>query len=290
MPISSTRAPESLARVPATVATRAPSRPASHGWGFLQPGRAAARAASTASTARRGDQRQEEEDDRAREAVGGELQPALRDVGEVAEPAGVEHRPGQVRVGPGEEVDYCNKSHKSERCGNDERGPRVAAGSRPWKRRPRPLSAGRSPRPRRPRSARRRRRGRRAGRRRGTPRRAARPVSRGAEALQRRAGTGDDEHPEQRLELVADPVEAHAEPRVRPEQRERGQRRAGDHVDRVGDRRRGRRRPRAPGSRASAARVSAARAGAPHMTSSCSTPWPAPAPRRPAAPAAGRRR
>ena len=39
---------------------------------------------------------------------------------------------------------------------------------------------------------------------------------------------------EQRLELVADPVEPHAEPRVRAQQRERGQRRAGDHVDRVG--------------------------------------------------------
>ena len=57
------------------------------------------------------------------------------------------------------------------------------------------------------------------------------------EAGQPRPGPGDDEHREQRLELVADPVEANAEAGIRPEQGERGQRRAGDHVDRVGERR-----------------------------------------------------
>ena len=54
------------------------------------------------------------------------------------------------------------------------------------------------------------------------------------EAAQRRARARDDEHRQQRLQLVADAVEAHAEARVRAEQRERGQRRAGDHIDRVG--------------------------------------------------------
>ena len=93
------------------------------------------------------------------------------------------------------------------------------------------------------------------------------------EAGQRRPGAGDDQHAEQRLQLVADPVEAHAEPRVGAEQRERGERRAGDHVDRVGEDGQRRRPPPAPGSRrappASAPRAAARRAS----TSSCSTPW-----------------
>jgi len=55
------------------------------------------------------------------------------------------------------------------------------------------------------------------------------------EGLQRGAGAGDDQHREQRLELVADAVEADAEARIGPEQRERGERGAGDHVDRVGE-------------------------------------------------------
>ena len=57
----------------------------------------------------------------------------------------------------------------------------------------------------------------------------------GREPGQPGPGPGDDQHREQRLELVADPVEAHPEARVGAEQRERGQRRAGDDVDRVGE-------------------------------------------------------
>ena len=114
------------------------------------------------------------------------------------------------------------------------------------RRRPRRRAAGRSPRRRRRRSARRRRRRRRGARRRGRRRRRARGGARGAKPVRAGAGAGDDEDREQRLELVADPVEAHAEARVRPEQGERGQRRAGDDVGRVGeDRERRSRRPSA---------------------------------------------
>ena len=47
-----------------------------------------------------------------------------------------------------------------------------------------------------------------------------------------RGADAEQQHrPDRRLELVADPEEAHAEARVGAEQRERGQRRAGDDVD-----------------------------------------------------------
>ncbi len=55
------------------------------------------------------------------------------------------------------------------------------------------------------------------------------------EAGEGSAAAGDHEDGQQRLELVADAVEAHPETGVRPQQRERGQPGARDHVDRVGD-------------------------------------------------------
>ena len=112
---------------------------------------------------------------------------------------------------------------------------------------------------------------------------ASRPTTRKTAAARRRsrpgrkpasagAGAGDDEHGQQRLELVADPVEADAEAGVGAEQRERGQRRAGDQVDRVGEHGQRRRRRRARGSRA-APPASAPPAAAPRAsTSSTSAP------------------
>ena len=90
---------------------------------------------------------------------------------------------------------------------------------------------------------------------------------RGRHRFRRRRG------PKQRLELVADPVEAHAEPRVGAEQGERGERRAGDHVDREGadDQSRGDRKRPQPADRK---RVIAASRGAPNITKSCSVSWP----------------
>ena len=249
-----------------------PGPPASPGGPPARP-RAARGAATPARRARRSSGRKTKTIG-LREAVGGELQAALGDVGEVAEAAGVEHRAGQVGVGAGDEVEQGDQRQHRDRRGEHEqrRAPPPRPRSRP---RPRRRRAGRrSRRRRRRRSARRRRRRRRAARRRGRRRRAARRVSRGAKPASAGAGPGDDEDREQRLELVADPVEAHAEPGIRPEQRERGERRAGDHVDRVGERRSsaGGRRP-APGSRRAATRVSAASSGAPNITSSCSAPW-----------------
>ena len=124
---------------------------------------------------------------------------------------------------------------------------------------------------RRPGRRSRRRRRRRSGRRR-RRRRRARPVrTKAIEAVRRRAlganaarpapGPGDDEHRQQRLELVADPVEADAEAGIRAEQGERGQRRAGDHVDRVGEDGEPRRRRQGRDSRAGAVRVAAASSG-----------------------------
>ena len=82
------------------IAATAPSRPAR----IAGRPRSQALERSRRSTARRREreQRQEDEDDRPDEAVRGELQAALGDVGQVVEPAGVEHRAGQVGVGAGE--------------------------------------------------------------------------------------------------------------------------------------------------------------------------------------------
>ena len=69
-----------------------------------QPGARRSRRTS-ASGDQGGDQGQEDEDDRTGEAVGGELEAALGDIGEIVEATGVQHRAGQVGVGAGDEVD-----------------------------------------------------------------------------------------------------------------------------------------------------------------------------------------
>ena len=190
----------------------------------------------------------------------GELQAPLGDVGEVAEPAGVEHRAGQVGVGAGDEVgEGDQRQHRQRRGdheqggapppGGDRRGGDGAADRQDDRRADVGAEAPGGEDERAEQADGEEGRG-------GPALRQPRP-----EAGQRRAGPGDDEHAEQRLELVADPVEAHAEPGVGAEQRERGERRAGDHVDRVGERRRVPRRPPAPGSRRAGKRVSAASSG-----------------------------
>ena len=178
---------------------------------------------------RRDQQRQEDEDDRPGEAVGRELQAALGDLGQLVEAAGVEHRAGQVGVGAGERGRSApaGRRPRSARAIASSSGAPAAPGDRRGGDRG-AERAGRSRRRRRRRSGRRRRRRReraRRARKAATARRVERPRR---EPGQRRAGAGDDEHREQRLELVADPVEADAEPGVRAEQGERGERRAGD--------------------------------------------------------------
>ena len=140
-------------------------------------------------------------------------------------------------LAPLSEVDQGQQREDGKRRGDQRRGRAAACRDRrPRPPRPRPRPGRRSRRRRRRRSGRRRRRRPRAGRRRGRRPRAAR--ARGVGARSRPAPApvpADHQHRQQRLELVADPVEADAEPGVGPEQRERGQRRAGDHVDRVGE-------------------------------------------------------
>ena len=100
MPISSRRAPESFARVPSERRREGAGEARAQGGARRQPGRDAVASQTRASTTTAASKRQEDEDDRPGEAVGRELQPALGDLGEIVEPAGVEHRAGQVGVGP----------------------------------------------------------------------------------------------------------------------------------------------------------------------------------------------
>ena len=68
----------------------------------------------------------------------------------------------------------------------------------------------------------------------------ARPTTRrqaGREPGQPGPGAGDDQDRQRRLELVADPVEANPQAGIGAHQRERRQRRAGDHVGRAGEHR-----------------------------------------------------
>ena len=90
----------------------------------------------------------------------------------------------------------------------------------------------------------------------------------GAAGLEPGAGADQGQRGQDRLELVADPEEAHPAARVRPEDRERGQRRAGDDVDRVGADRdpAGEREARRTGR--AAGRWRSASAGAPSPTAS----------------------
>ena len=145
--------------------------------------------------------------------MGGELESALGDVGEVAEAAGVENRAGQVGVGPGSEVDQSEQARTangaaitSSACAGGA-APRAAAATAAPSGRTiaAPTSA-----PKRP-AAKTNAQGE------PMPRKAA-PAPRRKpwrEADQGRPDAGDDEDGEQCLQLVADPVEPHAEPRVR---------------------------------------------------------------------------
>ena len=221
--------------MPTTVAARAPRSPARIAGRPLSQARSRSRRddgedATIAATSGR-----KTKQDRAAEAVGRELQAALGDVGEVAEAAGVEDRAGEVGVGAGDEVDEREQRQDRERSGDATRAPRgaaapataTAATAAPTGNTiAAPTSA-----PKRP-AAKTKAANRPTAR--NAAARAARREPRG-EARQPRPGSGDDQHREQRLELVADPVEADAQAGVRPEQRERGQRRAGDDVDRVGE-------------------------------------------------------
>ena len=78
---------------------------------------------------------------------------------------------------------------------------------------------------------------------------ALRGVIRGTASLQPGARADQRQRRQDRLELVADPEEAHAGAGVGAEDRQRGQRRAEDHVDRIGEdgRARGKREARACG-------------------------------------------
>ncbi len=57
----------------------------------------------------------------------------------------------------------------------------------------------------------------------------------GRESRDRRTGTGDYEHAKDRLQLVADPVEADPQDGVGTEKGGRGQRRASDRVNGIGE-------------------------------------------------------
>ena len=146
-----------------------------------------------------------------------ELQASLRDVGQVPQAAGVEDRAGQVGVGAADQVDQGQQREDGERSGDDSRAERAP---------PRPRSRDRGD-GRADREDDRgadvgaeaargeddsRRRGRRRGRATAAPAR-GQPAPR--KPVKRRPGPGDDQDRQQRLELVADPVEADPEPGIR---------------------------------------------------------------------------
>ncbi len=223
--MTSSRAPESLARVPTSVAARAPSSPARIAGTAASQGRAGR--GERRRYGERGDERKEDQQHGPHEAVGGELQPALGDLERSLRPPASRTERVRWALAPESEVDQRQQRQDHEGQGEDEQRPapaQAAIAAAATRRRP----GSRSRRRRRRRSARRRRRrppDRPTARKAAAQRRAGRL---GPEPGEARAGAGDDEHGEQRLELVADPVEADAEPRVGPEQREGGQRGAGD--------------------------------------------------------------
>ena len=276
MPISSSRAPESLARVPSTVAARAPSRPGPHRRAPAQPGaQAIARQTTRARRAPTSSGRKTRTIGRAKLCAESCSRRWATSARSPRPPASSTERVRWALAPETRSTSASSASGGDRGRDHEQQGACAGAARRSRPRRPRRRAAGRSRRRRRRRSGRRRRRRRQS-------RPAARKRDRGAaaarprrEAGQRRPGAGDDEHREQRLELVADPVEAHAEARVRPEQRERGERRAGDHVDRVGERPSAPRRPPAPGSRRAAQQGQRReQRRAERSTSSCSAPWP----------------
>ncbi len=166
--------------------------------------------------------------------MGRELEATLGDLGQVVETAGVEHRSRQVRVRAGDEVRQRQERHGHEWHRDDhQRRPPPASGNRRRGHRRSNREDDRRPHvgPEPPRSEdERQHHPHDEERRRRPPWRDPR-----RKPGQPRSSPGDDQHRQQRLQLVADPVEPHPQAGVRPQQRERGERRAGDDVDRVGE-------------------------------------------------------
>ena len=119
-------APESLARVPTSGRGDGADQARPHRRPPGEPGPQAV-ARDHRQHGEGDDQGQEDEDDRAPEAVGGELQAALGDVAEIAEAAGVEDRAGEVGVGAGDEVDQGQQRQDREREGDDQERRAAAA-------------------------------------------------------------------------------------------------------------------------------------------------------------------
>ena len=118
-------APESLTSTPTATAAQAPIRPARANGA----GRARRRSGATGdpATAITGDDDPEEGvAGRLGEIVRGELEAALRDVGEVARTAGVEHRARQVRVAARDQVDQGERG-QGDQGGGDQGHARDAA-------------------------------------------------------------------------------------------------------------------------------------------------------------------
>ena len=219
--------------------------------------------------------------------MGGEPQAALGDIAEIAQAAGVQHRTGEVGVGPGEQVDERQQRHRGERQRRRPAAPPGAGAPRSPPRRRRRRPASRSRRRHRRRSVRPRRRRRR------------RPIARKAARGPRGDSPGaNPARPPRSRRRSAPPAAPRARcrsrrsgppARVGAQQRERRQRRAGDDVDRVGEHRQPRGHAPVPGSRRTAPASAPPAAGAPSIAISISTPSPARPPPPPAAPAAGRR-
>ena len=263
MPISSRRAPESFARVPSTVAAERPDQPRPHRRAAREPGLdpIAARR-SPARRSRPASGRKTKTIGRAKLCAESCRRRWATCARSSRPPASSTER---VRwaLAPGDEVDQREQRDAPRPARRATSSSGAAAAAAPSAAAATAAPSGRTiaaptSAPKRP-AAKTKARDQAAGEERGDRARAGEAA--GAKPVSPAPVPATTSTREQRLELVADPVEADAEAGVGAEQRQRGERRAGDDVDRVGERRSAPPRPPAPGSRRSAASVAAASSG-----------------------------